>query len=261
MIVDSHCHLNNVHLLADVEGVILRAKNAGVGILNTICTKLSDIEEIKKISEQYDNVFYSVGIHPHEVATDGVLNVAQIIELTKHHKVKGIGETGLDYYYEHSDRALQKLSFINHIKAARQAKLPLIIHTRDADQDMEEILSAENKDGEFSGVMHCFTSTKRLAHKALDLGLYISISGIVTFKNATHVQELAKLIPLDRLLLETDAPYLAPNPVRGKTNEPSFITHTTKFVATLLNVKQEVLEEATTTNFCTLFNVSGHTKS
>ena len=249
MIVDSHCHLNNPKLIDQIDDVIKRAQQVGVGVLNTICTKTSETETLKQIASKYPNVYCTVGVHPHEVEKQEIITVEELVKLADHPKVIGIGETGLDYYYEHSKRELQIKSFINHIHAAKRLDLPVIVHTRDADQALLEILQNET----FRGVLHCFTSTKELAYAALDKGLYISISGIVTFKNATHLQEIVKLVPLDRLLVETDAPYLAPNPMRGKTNEPAFLRHTVDFIAGILGVAPRELEDRTTKNFYDLF--------
>ena len=253
MIVDSHCHLD-FDELSDLDNVLLRAKNSNVGILQTICTKLSTLDRLQEISESHDNIYYSVGVHPHEVEKEGVVESKELVRLTKNHKAIGIGETGLDYYYEHSNREMQKRSFVNHIEAARETKLPIIIHTRSAEDDTIAILKSEMKHGSYTGLIHCFTSTKKLAEECLEMGLYISVSGIITFKNATDLREVIKTVPLDRLLLETDAPYLAPVPMRGKANEPSFIRYTLECLAELLGVAPDVVEAETTNNFLRLFN-------
>jgi len=253
MIVDSHCHLDFPQLCPDLDGVVARAQNAGVGVLQTICTKLSNLENIKKISHSYDNIYYSIGVHPHEVEKEGVPAFEELLSLTEDRKAIGIGETGLDYYYEHSNRELQKQSFSNHIKVARETGLPIIIHTRSAEEDTINILKSEMSVAKFPGLIHCFTSTKELAEECLDMGFYISVSGIITFNNAKDLKEVIKTIPLERLIVETDSPYLAPVPMRGKSNEPSFIKYTVEYLADLLGHTPEVIAEETTKNFFHLF--------
>ncbi len=255
MLVDSHCHLNSKGLM-HLPDIIFRAKEAGISTMQTICTKLSEFEEIKKISDEYKEVFCSVGVHPDHVKEEGIVDVEHLINLTQGEKVIGIGETGLDYYRGNDSKELQKQSFINHIKAAQSTGLPVIIHSRDADEDMLQILKEQMTIKKFKAVLHCFTGSKKFADAALDLGVYISASGIVTFKNAKDLQEVFKNIPLNRLLIETDAPYLAPDPCRGKINEPSFVQHTAIFLAKLLNISFDELSKTTTKNFFDLFSKS-----
>ncbi|MBM3649505.1 MAG: TatD family deoxyribonuclease, partial [Alphaproteobacteria bacterium] len=226
MLIDSHCHLDFPELASDESGVLARARTAGVGGLLTIGTRLDQFAKVRAIAERHDNVWCSVGVHPHEAREEGQRTPDRLLEAARHPKVVGIGETGLDFYYEHSPRAEQAESFRAHVAAARQSGLPLIVHTRDADVETSEILEMEHGHGAFSGLIHCFSSGPEVARRALALGLYISISGIVTFKAAEALRAIVRDVPLDRLLVETDAPYLAPVPKRGKTNEPAFVAHT-----------------------------------
>ncbi|WP_025898956.1 TatD family hydrolase [Sneathiella glossodoripedis] len=255
MLVDSHCHLNFEQLSSQMDDVLRRAELANVGHMLTIGTKLREFPSVLSIAEQHDNIHCSVGIHPHEAEEEGAdVTVDQLLKLAAHPKVVGIGETGLDYFYEHSPREIQKQSFRIHIEAARQSGLPLIVHTRDADQDTIDILTEEYAKGPFTGVIHCFSSGWEVAEKSMEIGFYISISGIVTFKAAKDLQDHVTKLPMDRLLVETDSPYLAPVPNRGKTNEPSFVTHTAAKVAELQGVDPAMIEETTTNNFFKLFN-------
>lgn len=255
MLVDSHCHLDFEAFEADFDGVLSRATEAGVDTMVTICTRLSEFERIRAIAEAHPNIWCSLGVHPHEAAEEGVSVPDRLIELSAHPRVVGIGETGLDYYYEHSPRAEQQESFRAHIAAARATGLPLIVHTRDADDDTMDILEAESrKNGPVSGLIHCFSASSDLAERALALGFYLSFSGIVTFRRAEAVQAVAKLAPLDRMLVETDAPYLAPVPNRGKRNEPAFVRDTAAFVAKLRETTLAELAAATTENFYRLFS-------
>ncbi len=253
MLVDSHCHLDFSDFGVEAADVITRAKSAGVGVMQTICTKLTEFPNVLKVAESYDDIYASVGVHPHEAEPEGNFTESDLHKLTQHKKVIGIGETGLDYYYEHSQKEPQKISFLKHIHVAQETELPLIIHTRDAEEDTLEILTAEMQKKKFTGLLHCFTGTQKLADAALELGLYISISGIVTFKNAVDLQNTVRTIPLERLIIETDAPYLAPVPMRGKRNEPAYLTHTAQFIAKLRGITVEDLAEATTQNFFRLF--------
>jgi TatD DNase family protein len=253
MLVDSHCHLDFPDFAADFDGVLARARQAGVGAMVTICTRLSRFEEVRAIAEARDGVWCSVGVHPHEAAEEGVETPERLLDLARHDKVVGFGETGLDYYYEHSPRAAQQRSFRAHIAAARQAGLPLIVHTRDADDDTVAVLTEEYARGSFTGLIHCFSSGRQLAEKMLEIGFYISISGIVTFKKAEALRETVRAVPLDRLLVETDAPYLAPVPHRGKRNEPAFVAGTAACVAEIKGVEPAALARATTDNFFRLF--------
>ena len=253
MLIDSHCHLNYKGLVEDQQAVLERARAAGVtGFLN-ISTRQSEWDAIVAVAEREPDVWASVGIHPHEADAHADLGAQALIDAAAHPKVVGIGETGLDYYYDHSDRAAQRALFRVHIAVARQSGLPLIVHTRDAEDDTAAILAEEMEQGAFPALIHCFTASRGFARTVLDLGLSISISGIVTFKNARELQEIAAEIPADRLLVETDAPFLTPVPRRGKTCEPAFVADTARFVAGLRGVTPEALGETTATNFRRLF--------
>jgi TatD DNase family protein len=253
MLVDSHCHLDFPDFAAELPEIVARAKSAGVGVCVTIGTKLSQFAAVADAAARFPDVYCTVGSHPHEAGHEPLADCGQLIELAQAPKVVGIGETGLDYYYEHSPRAQQQANFRAHINAARQLKLPLIVHTRDAEDDTIEILNAEMGQGDFTGLIHCFTGTQRLAEAALDLGLYISVSGIMTFKKSDALRDVLRRVPLDRLLVETDAPYLAPMPHRGKRNEPAFVVHTAAMLAELKGVSADELADATTDNFFRLF--------
>ena len=253
MLIDSHCHLDFPELTTDEVGVLARARNAGVAGMLTIGTRLDQFERVRAIAERHDNVWCSVGVHPHEAKEEGQSAPDRLIAAAEHPKVVGIGETGLDFYYEHSPRAEQEESFRTHIAASRQTGLPLIVHTRNADAETGDILEDECGKGAFPGVIHCFSSGPDVARRALTLGFYISISGIVTFKAAEELRTIVRDLPLDRLLVETDAPYLAPIPKRGKTNEPAFVAHTAAKVAELKGVSIAELEAVTTDNFFRLF--------
>ncbi len=254
MLVDSHCHLDFPDFEGELDAVIGRAADAGIGTALTISTHVTRFDRVRAIAERYDNVYCTVGIHPHEAATEPEVTPEHLIRLADHPKVVGIGETGLDYFYEHSPRAAQEKSFRAHIGAARETGLPLVVHTREADMDMARILTEEQIAGRFSGVLHCFSSSRMLADTALGLGLYISLSGIVTFKKAKDLRDTARALPLDRVLVETDSPYLAPVPKRGKRNEPAFVAHTAAELARLRDIDVDTLSAATTDNFFTLFS-------
>ncbi len=256
MLIDSHCHLDFDTFAPELDAVVERARRAGVGGLLTICTKLSEFERVRAIAERFDDVWCSVGIHPHEAASE-TANSERLVELTQHPKVIGIGEAGLDYYYEHSPRDAQRAVFHEHITAARLSGLPLIVHSRDADEETVALLEEGAKPGGLTGVIHCFSSTAYLAERALALGFYISLSGIVTFRKATELQDIAKIIPADRLLVETDSPYLAPVPHRGKRNEPAYVADTAAFVAGLRGVAVGELASTSTANFHRLFAKAG----
>jgi TatD DNase family protein len=253
LLVDSHCHLDYAPMSDDVSGTIARARTAGVGTLLTIGTKLRDFDRVQAIAEANDNVFCSVGVHPHEAANEAA-DAARLVELAQRPKVVGIGECGLDYFYDKSPRDRQQENFRAHMRAASQADLPLIVHTRDADDDTAAMLSEAKAAGRLRGVLHCFTSSRALAERALELGFYISISGIVTFKNAEPLRDVVRAIPLDRLLVETDSPFLAPVPMRGKPCEPAYVAHTAAKVAELKGVAPADLARVTTANFFTLFD-------
>ncbi len=256
MLIDSHCHLDFDVFDEDRTEIIARARAAGIHKMVTICTRLSRFDEIHAIARAHDAVDCSVGIHPHQVAEEGVAPTARLIELAALPEVVGIGETGLDYFYDYSPRDDQRENFRNHIAAARETGLPLIVHTRDADEDTMNILREETGKGAFPGVLHCFSSRRALAETALELGLYISFSGIATFKNAKEIRDIAADVPMDRILVETDAPFLAPVPNRGKRNEPAFVTHTAQVVAGIKGLDPEDFARATTENFFRLFNKS-----
>jgi TatD DNase family protein len=253
MLVDSHCHLNYDSFDEDREAMYQRAKDAGVKTMLSICAKLEDMEHIHQIALSRDDIYASVGIHPHDADTmpDNIYDY--LIEWCQKPKVIAIGETGLDYYYEHSDRAMQKTNFIDHIRASRQTQLPLIVHTRDADEDTVSILKDEIAKGAFPFLIHCFSSSAWLAEECLKLGGYISISGIVTFKKATELQDIVKTLPLNKMLVETDSPYLAPIPHRGKRNEPSFVKLVATKVAELKGISLQEVADTTTDNFFELF--------
>ena len=253
-LIDSHCHLNYDGLVERQDEVLDAARARGVAGFLNISTRQKEWGAILATAERNPDVWASVGVHPHEADAHPDLGAASLVEASDHPKVVAIGECGLDYYYDKSDRAAQRERFEAHIEAARSTGLPLIVHTRDAEEDTAEILGAATKQGGVTGVLHCFTGSADLARKALDFGFFISMSGIVTFKNARDLQETAKEIPLDRLLVETDAPFLAPVPNRGKTCEPAFVADTAAFVADLRGEKIETLSEATTANFFRLFN-------
>jgi TatD DNase family protein len=254
MLVDSHCHLNFPDFKDDLDGVIQRARDAGVGVMQTICTDMAEFDEVHAIAQAYPDIYCSVGVHPNDSGDTKIVSAEELIAKTSHEKVIGIGETGLDYYYEKSDRGLQQQSFLEHIKAARVSGLPVIVHTRDADDDTVAILSDEMSKGSFKGLIHCFTSSKHLAEKALELGMYISLSGIISFKSAQNIRDAIAEAPLDRILVETDAPYLAPVPHRGKRNEPSFVIHTNRVLAEIKGITEAECAKATTDNFFRLFD-------
>jgi len=253
MLVDSHCHLDFPDFAGEMDTVVRRAGLAGIGMMLTICTRISEFERIRDVAAKYDHIYCSVGIHPHEADNEPAADCRRIISLTHHPKVIGIGETGLDYFYEHGSRMAQKTSFRAHIQAARETGLPLIVHARDADADTIEILRDEAGRGAFPGVIHCFTAGPELARAALDLGLYISLSGIVTFKSARDLRETVRMIPSERLLIETDAPFLAPMPHRGKRNEPAFVADTARYLAEFFGETREAFAARTTDNFFSLF--------
>lgn len=253
MFVDSHCHLNYKGLVEDQPAVLQRARAAGVARMLNISTRASEWDEVIGLAEREADVMASVGIHPHEADIHPDVETATLVERAAHPKVIGIGETGLDYYYDRSDRERQRQSFRSHIAAARETGLPLIVHSRDAEDDTYAILAEEMGKGTYPALIHCFTASRDFAAKVLGLGLYISISGIVTFKNACDLQEAAREIPGDRLLIETDSPFLAPVPHRGKPCEPAFVADTARFLAELRGVPVTELAETTTANFHRLF--------
>ena len=253
MFVDSHCHLNYKGLVEQQAEILARARESGVSAMLNISTREREWDEVIGLAEQEKDVWASVGIHPHEADQHVGMDCAKLVAKSAHPRVVAIGETGLDYYYDKSDRAQQCTGFREHIKASRETGLPIIIHTRDAEADTAAILTEEMREGPFTGVIHCFTASAEFARIALDLGLYISLSGIVTFKNAKDLQDVAKWLPADRLLVETDAPFLAPIPHRGRTGEPAFVADTARFVAQLRDVVAESLAQQTSDNFYDLF--------
>ena len=253
-LVDSHCHLNFKDFEEDFDSVIQRAKDSNVQIMVSISTELEEIDHIIKISESYNNIYCTVGVHPHSAKIQNKLSEDFLIERASNPKVIGIGETGLDFYYENSLKEDQIDSFIKHINVSRETQLPLIIHTREADEKTCEILESEYKNGSFPGIIHCFTAGANLAKRVIDLGFYISLSGIVTFKNASDLRETIKKIPLDRIIVETDSPYLSPEPLRGKRNEPSHVLHTAKYLADFYGKYENDFFAMTTDNFFKIFN-------
>ena len=253
MFVDSHCHLNYKGLVEQQAEILKRARESGVSAMLNISTREREWDEVIGLAEQEKDVWASVGIHPHEADQHVGMDCAKLVAKSAHPRVVAIGETGLDYYYDKSDRAQQCTGFREHIKASRETGLPIIIHTRDAEADTATILTEEMREGPFTGVIHCFTASAEFARIALDLGMYISLSGIVTFKNAKDLQDVAKWLPADRLLVETDAPFLAPIPHRGRTGEPAFVADTARFVAQLRDVALDSLAQQTSDNFYNLF--------
>lgn len=253
MLIDSHCHLNYPGLAEDQSGVLARARAAGIGGFLNISTRQSEWEAIVSVAEREADVWASIGIHPHEADAHADLGAAALLAAAEHPRVIGIGETGLDYYYDHSDRETQRALFRVHIAVARETGLPLIVHTREAEEDTATILAEEMGKGAFPALIHCFTASAGFAREMLELGLTISLSGIVTFRNAKDLQAIAAELPTDRLLVETDAPFLAPVPHRGRTCEPAFTADTARFVAGLRGVSLEDLSDRTTRNFHALF--------
>lgn len=253
MLVDSHCHLDFPDFAEELPDVLARAANAGVGLMLTICTHITRFERVLALAEAHENVYCTVGIHPHEAGNEPEMDAARLVALAAHSKVVGFGETGLDYFYEHSPRDAQRKSFRTHIAAARDTGLPVVIHTRDADEDTVAIIGEEMEKGAFPGLIHCFSSSRQVAEFAVANGLYISLSGIITFKTAESLRETVKALPLDRILVETDAPYLAPVPKRGKRNEPAFVSYTAQKIAEIKGLPADAVMKATTGNFLRLF--------
>ncbi len=251
--IDSHCHLDHERLVEDQSGVLVRARAAGVAGMVNISTRECEWPTVIATAEREPDVWASVGIHPHEADGHPHVDTARLVEATRHPKVVGIGESGLDFFYDHSDRERQASSFRTHIAAARTTGLPLIVHTRDAEAETAAIIADEMGKGAFPALIHCFTGSGGFARQMLEFGLSISISGIVTFKNARDLQAVAADLPADRLLIETDAPFLAPVPHRGRPGEPAFVADTARFLAGLRNEPFEQLVETTTRNFFALF--------
>ncbi|KQT32535.1 LuxR family transcriptional regulator [Sphingomonas sp. Leaf412] len=253
MLADSHCHLNYKGLAEDQPAILARARARGVTAMLNIATRESEWDAVLATAEREPDVWATVGIHPHEADQHPHVDTAKLVERARHPRIVGIGESGLDYFYDHSDRARQQASFRAHIAAAREAGVPIVVHTRDAEDDTAAIMAEEMEEGAYAGVIHCFTASGAFADRAMDLGLYISISGIVTFKNAKDLQETAARLPRDRLLIETDAPFLAPVPNRGKTGEPAFVADTAIFLAKLRGEDVMELQDYTARNFHALF--------
>ena len=252
-IVDSHCHLDFPDFEGELPDVIARAHAAGVGRMVTICTKLKNEPQVRAIAEAHASVFYAAGTHPMSVASEPMASVDQLVALAQHPKFVGIGESGLDYHYSAESGAIQRESLRIHITAARETKLPLIIHARDADEDMAEILADEYRKGAYTCVMHCFSSSAALGQAALDLGFYLSMSGIAAFPKSGDLRAIFATAPLDRILLETDSPYLAPPPHRGRRNEPAYTAHTAKVGAEVFGLSLPEFAAATCANFDRLF--------
>ena len=253
MIVDSHCHLDYPGLVEREAEIVENARKAGVGLMVTIATRPSAWDAATALAERHESVTAALGVHPHHAGEEGLEDPAPLLRATAHPRVVAIGETGLDYFYDLAPRASQAASFRVHIAAARAAGLPLIVHTREADEDTMAILEGEMAQGAFGGVIHCFSSSRRLAERAVALGLYLGIGGMLTFKRADDIRATVADMPLDRLLLETDAPYLAPVPKRGKTNEPAFTAHVAAKLAEVMQRSVAEIEERTTANFYRLF--------
>lgn len=253
MLVDHHCHLDFPQFAADRDGLVARAASAGVGTIVTISTRIRKFDQIRAIAEAYPDVWCTVGTHPHQADEERGIETAEIVRLSKHPKVVGIGEAGLDYYYKHGTPEAQAEGFRRHIAAARETGLPLEIHTRDADADTRAILEDEHARGAFPAILHCFTGGRDLAMRAVDLGLYVSFSGVVSFKKSEALRDIAREVPLDRILVETDAPFLAPEPYRGKTNEPAYVAHTARALADARGMSFDDFARATTDNFFRLF--------
>ncbi|MCW2273628.1 YchF/TatD family DNA exonuclease [Rhodoblastus acidophilus] len=253
-LIDTHCHLDFDELVRDRDGVLARAKAAGVARMITICTEIEKFPAIAAIAEGVDEVFCSVGTHPNHAQDEREFLAQEIAELARHPKCVAIGEAGLDYHYKRAPRDMAQRVFRAHVEAARISKLPLVIHSRDSDADMADILEKEFSKAPFKALLHCFTSSRELAERALALGLYISFSGVVTFKSAAELRETAAFVPLDRMLIETDAPFLAPVPHRGKTNEPAYVADTLRVLAEVKGMTPEALAEITTANALKLFD-------
>ena len=253
MLVDSHCHLDFSDFDADRDEVISRAQAAGVERMVTISTRVNQLDRLLAIAEANENIYCSVGTHPHNAAEEPDITTEQLVDLTRHPKVVAIGEAGVDYHYDNSPREAQTIGFRRHIAAARETGLPLVIHARDADDDIAAILREETDKGAFPAILHCFSSGKGLAMTGVELGLYVSFSGIITFKKSDVLRSIAEEIPTDRILVETDAPFLAPTPHRGKRNEPAYVADTARVLGEVRGVTAEAIATQTTENFFRLF--------
>jgi TatD DNase family protein len=254
MLVDSHCHLDFPDFAEELDQVVDRARGAGVTTLVTIGTRVRRFPQVRTVAERFENVYCSVGTHPHNAHEELDVTVDELARLTDHRKVVAIGEAGLDYHYDNSPREAQRAGFITHIGAARATGLPLVIHAREADDDLAAILKAETEKGPFPAVLHCFSSGRRLAETAIALGHYVSFSGILTFKNSQEIRDIARDLPGDRILVETDAPYLAPPPHRGRRNEPAFVVQTADVLADVRGVTRDAIAALTSENFFRLFS-------
>jgi TatD DNase family protein len=254
MIIDSHCHLDFPDFASERDSVVARARAAGLVRMITISTRLDKYDDVRAVAEAYDDVFFTVGTHPHQAHLDPEMSAARIAELARHPKCVGIGEAGLDYHYDQAPRDIAERVFRTHIAAARLSGLPLVIHTRDADADTARILTEEMEAGRFKALLHCFTAGADLARTALALGLSISFSGVITFKKSEAIRAVAADVPMDRLLVETDAPFLAPTPNRGQRNEPAFLVHTARVLAGVKGVAYQDIADTTTANVLRLFD-------
>ncbi|WP_406858058.1 TatD family hydrolase [Alsobacter sp. KACC 23698] len=254
MLVDSHCHLDFPDFAPELDDVVARARAAGVGAMLTISTRVAKAQAYRALAERYADVFFTIGTHPHQAAEEPDVSADDLVTLAAHPRCVGIGEAGLDYHYGYSPKDVSERVFRTHIAAARATGLPLVIHARDADEDMIRILEDETGQGAFKAVLHCFSSGPELARAGLRLGLYVSFSGILTFNRSEEIRAIAAEVPLDRLLVETDAPYLAPPPHRGKRNEPAYVVHTNAVLARVKGVSPDAMAQATTDNFFRLFD-------
>jgi TatD DNase family protein len=254
MLVDSHCHLDFPDFADDLDGIVARAETAGIGRIVTISTRVRRLDALLAITEKYPLVYCSVGTHPHQADEEDGISAEELIALTNHPKVVALGEAGLDYFYQHGSREAQERGFRAHIAAARATGLPLVIHTREADEDCERILEEEVAKAPFRAVLHCYTGGRKLAMKAIELGLSISFTGILTFKKSEVLRALAAELPADRIMVETDAPYLAPGKFRGKRNEPAYVVEIAKVLAETRGVSLEEISRQTTENFFRLFS-------
>lgn len=254
MLIDSHCHLDFPDFADELDQVIERAHAVGIKKMVTICTRVRRFDQVRAVAERFPSVYCSVGTHPHNSHEELDVTVDELIDLSQHPKVVAIGEAGLDYFYQKDHADAQAQSLRVHIAAARETGLPLVIHSRDADEDMADILEDEHKSGEYPALLHCFSSGRGLMERGVDLGLYVSFSGILTFNRSEELREIARDVPMDRLLVETDAPYLAPTPFRGKRNEPAYVAHTCKVLADVKGVSEEEMRAVTSENFFRLFS-------
>ncbi|MGL4396431.1 MAG: TatD family hydrolase [Hyphomicrobium sp.] len=261
MLVDRHCHIDRPEFAHDLAGVVARAHAAGVGVMVNISTRIRRFDDVKAVIERFDNVYGSVGTHPHQADEERGIPVDDIIRLSRHPKIVAIGEAGLDYFYKNASPEAQAEGLRTHIAAARETGLPLEIHTRDADADTLAILKSEHANGAFPAILHCFTGGRELALGALDLGLSVSFSGVISFKKSEALRDIAREVPLDRIFVETDAPFLAPEPYRGKTNEPAYVVHTARALAEAKGVSFSDIAHHTTENFFRMFTKAKRPKA